>query len=97
MLAKELGTFDEFRQARLDDVGFIVITDTARPPIVHKLNGPCITADKFKTKVMLGESSTGKYYLVDSVSSALAEFRASACKICKPQRPDKDSWKSKLR
>jgi hypothetical protein len=94
METRELRTFDEFRQARLDDVGFVVITDTARPAIVHKLNGPCVSADNFKVKVMLGENSTGKYYLVDSVSSALSEFRASACKICKPHRPDKDVWKS---
>ncbi len=97
MATKELSTFDAFRQARLYDVGFIVITDAARPPIVHKLNGPCISAEKFKTKVMLGESSTGKYYLVDSVAGALSEFRASACKLCKPQRPDKEIWKSQLR
>jgi hypothetical protein len=91
---RELRTFDEFRQARLDDSGFIVITGAARPSIVHKLNGRCISADNFKVKVMLAESAAGKYYWVDSISSAAVELGASSCKICKPHRPEKDIWRA---
>jgi hypothetical protein len=91
---KELTTFDEFRQARLGDTGLIVVADVARPAIAHKLNGPCISADKFKTKVLLGENSTGKYYWVDSFPTAAMELKASACKICKPLRVEKDIRRS---
>jgi hypothetical protein len=91
---KELKTFDEFRQVRLDDAGFMVITDTARRAIVHKLNGPCVSADKFKARVMLGEKQTGGYYWADTVSSAALELGASPCKVCKPHRPEKAAWKS---
>ena len=89
MAKKELATFDDFRRARLDDLGLIVITDTARPPIAHRLNGRCISADNFRAKVMPDGKATGKYYLVDSFSSAAVEFGASACKICKPLQPEK--------
>ena len=91
---KELKTFDDFRKARLDDIGFIVITDSTRHPIIHKLNGSCVSADNFKTKVMLGEKQTGSYYWADTVSSAALELRAAPCKVCKPHRPDKNPWKS---
>jgi len=94
LASKELRTFDEFRQARLDDAGFVVITDAARPAIVHKLNGPCVSPDNFKVKVVLGEGQTGKYFWVDGISSAALELGASPCKVCKPHRPDKDAWKS---
>jgi hypothetical protein len=94
LASKELKSFDEFRKARLDDVGFIVITDAARPAVVHKLNGPCVSPENFNIKVMLGGSQTGKYYWADKISSATLELGASPCKICKPHRPDKNSWKS---
>lgn len=93
MTKKELASFEEFRKARLDDVGFIVISDKSRKPVVHLLNGRCISADNFRNKV-LGEGSTGKYYLVDNVSSGITELGASVCKICKPLRPEKEKWKS---
>jgi hypothetical protein len=85
LATRELRTFEEFRQARLGDAGFVVITDTARPAIVHKLNGSCVSADNFNVKVMFGKNFTGKYHLVDSFQARL-EFRASACKVCKPLR-----------
>jgi hypothetical protein len=91
---RELATFDDFRKARLDDAGFVVITDSARPPIVHKLNGRCITADNFKVKVMLDGMVTGKYYWADSLSSAATELGASLCKVCKPHRPEKETWRT---
>jgi len=94
LVKRELRTFDEFRQARLGDSGFVVITDTARPAIVHKLNGRCISADNFKVKVMLDKRGTGNYYWVDSIASAASEFGASACKICKPHHPEKDIWRA---
>jgi hypothetical protein len=90
---RELTSFAEFRQARLDDLGFIVIADPARPAIVHKLNGRCISPDNFKAKVMLDKKRAGKYYRVDSISTAAVELGASACKICKPHHPEKDPWK----
>jgi hypothetical protein len=94
LVKRELATFDDFRQARLGDTGFIVIEGSARAPVVHKLNGRCISPDNFKVKVMLKESTAGKYYWVDTISSAALELGASACKICKPHHPDKDIRKS---
>ncbi len=93
MTKKELATFEEFRRARLDDTGFIVITDGARSRVVHRLNGRCISADNFRNKV-LDENACGKYWLVDSVSSGIKELGASVCKICKPLKPEKEPWKS---
>jgi hypothetical protein len=90
---RELATFEEFRKARLDDTGFIVITDGTRSPVVHRLNGRCISADNFRNRV-LDEKASGKYWLVDSVSSGIKELGASVCRICKPLKPEKDPWKS---
>lgn len=94
MTKRELATFDDFRRARLDDTGFIVIADSGRTPVLHRLNGKCISADNFRNKVMLGEGSAGKYYLVDSVSSGITELGASVCRVCRPLRPEKEPWKS---
>jgi hypothetical protein len=92
---RDLGTFEDFRKARLDDVGFIVVTDDARhSSVAHKLNGRCITADNFKVRVMLDEKGTGKYYWVDSLATAGTELHASVCKVCKPHRPEKETWKT---
>jgi hypothetical protein len=91
LASKELATFDEFRQKRLDDTGFIVIIDSARDAIVHKLNAPCVSAENFKVKVLLNEKRTGKYIWVDTVASGALEFGAAPCKVCKPHRPDKTS------
>ena len=89
MEKKELKTFEEFRRARLDGNGFIVITDNVRPAIVHKLNSRCITPERFMAKVTLDKNAKGGYYLVDSVRSAAVDFGASGCKICKPHLPEK--------
>lgn len=89
MAKRELKTFDEFRKARLDDTGFIVIAGSARTAVVHKLNGRCVSADNFKAKMMSDGNVAGRYYWVDSVSSAALELGASSCRICKPHLPEK--------
>jgi hypothetical protein len=94
MTKRELATFEDFRKARLEDTGFIVIADTSRTPVVHRLNGRCISADNFRVKVMEGEKASGKYYLVDTVSSGITELGASVCRLCKPLQPDKQPWKT---
>jgi hypothetical protein len=94
LATRELKDFEEFRKARLDDAGFIVITDSTRPAIVHKLNGSCVSPENFKVKVVLGGKQNGAYYWADSVSSAALELGAAPCKVCKPHRPDKVPWKS---
>ena len=95
MANKELLTFDDFRSARLGDTGFIVIMGSARPTIVHKLNGRCVSGESFKTKVMLGESAQGKYYWADTVRSAMMELGATPCKVCRPHLPEKDAKPSR--
>ncbi|MDA4121971.1 MAG: hypothetical protein OK456_02175 [Thaumarchaeota archaeon] len=90
MVKKELATFDDFRLARLGDTGVIVITGSAGHGVAHRLNGRCISAEKFKGKVLLDANTTGRYYWVDSVASAITEMGASGCKLCKPHIPDKD-------
>ncbi len=94
LTSREIHTFDEFREARLNDKGFIVITDVVRPAIVHKLNGNCVSGEKFKVKVLLEKNHNGRYYWVDSVASAQLEHGASACKVCAPLRPERGIWKA---
>jgi len=60
--------------------------------MIHKLNGRCISPDKFTAKVMVDKKGA-KYYWVDAISTAAVELGASACKICKPHHPEKDPWK----
>lgn len=93
MPKRELKTFDEFRQVRLDDTGFIAITDGARHTTVHKLNGSCVSADKFKAKV-LDPGQAGGYFWVDTVQVAALELGAAPCKVCRPHRADKAAWKA---
>ena len=94
MTNRELLSFEDFRRARLNDSGFMVITDSARPPIVHRLNGKCVSAENFRTKVVVEQRASGTYYLVDTVSSGVKELGASVCKVCKPLKADKEPWKS---
>ncbi|MDE1854066.1 MAG: hypothetical protein KGI38_10045 [Thaumarchaeota archaeon] len=81
----EITTFEELRKLRLADEGYIVIEDTAREPIVHKINAKCISADNFNVKVTLNARRTGKYFWVDSVATAGREFAARRCKVCRPE------------
>ena len=82
---KEILSFDELRKLRLTDEGYFVITDTARPAIIHKVNSKCIKSDRFNLKVTLNERKQGSYYWVDSIATAAHEFGASRCKVCKPE------------
>ena len=83
--AKEIQDFDELRKLRLADEGYFVITDTARPAIIHKVNAKCITPDKFNLKVSINGRKQGSYYWVDSIATAAREFGAQRCKVCKPE------------
>ena len=87
---REITTLDEFRKVRLDDIGFLVIVDTARSAIIHEPNSECISAEKFKERVLLNERHTGKYFWVRNISVAVGQYGASPCKKCKPGRPRKD-------
>ena len=83
--AKEITNFDELRRLRLADEGYIVITDTIRHAIIHKVNAKCIKADSFNLKVTINGRSQGSYFWVDSIATAAHEFNAKRCKICKPE------------
>lgn len=83
--AKEIQNFEELRTLRLADDGYIVITDTARPAIIHKVNAKCITADSFNVKVRINGRRQGGYFWVDSIATAAHEFGARRCKVCKPE------------
>jgi len=82
---KEVTSFDELRKLRLADEGYFVITDTARPAIVHKVNAKCINTDSFNVKVSLNKGKDGGYFWVDSLATASHDFGASRCKVCKPE------------
>ena len=82
---KEIASFDDLRKVRLADDGYIVITDTARPTIVHKLNARCISVDSFNLKVTINQGKQGRYYWVDSVATAARKYGAKRCKTCKPE------------
>ena len=82
--SKEVTSFDELRKFRLADDGYFVITDSARPAIVHKVNAKCIKTDSFNVKVSLNKGKQGGYFWVDSLATAAHEFGATRCKVCKP-------------
>jgi len=82
---KEITSFEELRKLRLADDGYVVITDAARPTIVHKVNAKCIKIDSFNTKVSLESRKNGSYFWVDSLATAAHEFGANRCKTCKPE------------
>jgi hypothetical protein len=82
---KEILNLDDLRKVRLADQGYIVITDTARPTLVHKLNAKCISIDSFNLKVTINQGKQGRYYWVDSVATAAREYGAKRCKTCKPE------------
>ena len=81
---REIMNFEELRRLRLADEGFIVITDSARPAIIHRINAKCISLDSFNVKVGLNERKQGSYYWVESVAEASTKLGAKRCKVCKP-------------
>ena len=83
--AKEIRNFDELSKLRLADEGYIVITDTTRHAIIHKVNAKCIKADSFNLKVTINGRRQGSYFWVDSIATAAREFGAIRCKVCKPE------------
>jgi hypothetical protein len=82
---KEITSFEDLRKLRLADEGYIVITDTTRPALVHKLNARCINTDSFNLKVTINQGKQGRYYWVDSVATAARKYGAKRCKTCKPE------------
>ena len=82
---KEIASFEELRKLRLADEGYFVITDTARPAIVHRVNSKCIRVDSFYTKVGLNKEKQGGYFWVDSLATAAHVYGAKRCKVCKPE------------
>jgi hypothetical protein len=83
---REIADFEELRKLRLEDEGYIVITDKARHGTVHKINAKCITSDNFNVKVRINERKQGSYFWVDSIATAAGEFAgAKRCKVCKPE------------
>jgi len=85
MATREITSFEELRKFRLEDEGYIVITDSVRPAIVHKINAKCIKVDSFNLKVGIKERKEGSYYWVDSIATASREYHANRCKVCKPE------------
>jgi len=81
----ELTNFDDLRRFRLADEGYLVITDTARPALVHRINSKCINADSFNLKVVIKQRKQGSYFWVDSLATAAHEYGAKRCKVCKPE------------
>lgn len=84
-VTKEISSFEELRKLRLADDGYFVITDTARPAIVHRVNAKCINVDSFNVKVGLNKGKQGSYFWVDSLATAAHVYGAKRCKVCKPE------------
>jgi len=82
---KQITNFEELRKLRLADDGYIVITDSARPALVHRINAKCIKIDSFNTKVGLNGGKQGAYFWVDSLATAAKLYGANRCKVCKPE------------
>jgi hypothetical protein len=82
---REIPNFEELRKLRLADDGYFVITDVARPAIVHRVNARCISIDSFNVKVALNKGKQGGYFWVDSLATASSVYGAKRCKTCKPE------------
>jgi hypothetical protein len=82
---KEILTFDDLRRVRLADEGYLVITDSNREAIIHKVNSKCVKTESFNLKVTIKERKEGSYFWVDSIATAAHEFGAKRCKVCKPE------------
>jgi len=81
----EITSFEELRKLRLADDGYFVITDSARPAIVHKVNAKCINVDSFNDKVGINSRRQGSYFWVNSLATAAHVYGAKRCKVCKPE------------
>lgn len=81
----EISSFEELRKLRLADEGYVVITDTAREALVHRVNAKCINSESFNTKVVINARRQGRYYWVDSVATAAKAYGAKRCKVCRPE------------
>jgi hypothetical protein len=94
---KEITTFDELRKFRLADEGYLVITDSNRDAIIHKVNSNCIKTDSFNLKVVIKGRKEGSYFWVDSIATAAHHFGAKRCKVCKPELGlvDRSTFESK--
>jgi hypothetical protein len=82
---KEIQSFEDLRKLRLADEGYIVITDSTRDALIHRINSKCIKTDSFNLKVSLNDRKQGSYFWVDSIATAAHEFGARRCKACKPE------------
>jgi len=83
--SKELTSSEDLRKCRLADEGYLVITDAARPALVHRINSKCINADSFNLKVVINQRKQGSYFWVDSLATAAHKYGAKRCKACKPE------------
>jgi hypothetical protein len=83
--SKPVTSLEELRKLRLADTGYLVITDTSRQALIHRINAKCIKIDSFNLKVSLNKGKNGGYFWVDSLATAAREFGAKRCRICKPE------------
>ena len=84
--SKEIASLEELGKLRLEDEGYIVITDSAHRAAIHKLNSDCVNSTNFRLKVNINERKQGSYFWVDSVATAAHAFPgARRCKKCKPE------------
>lgn len=81
----EISNFEELRRLRLADDGYFVITDTARPAIIHRVNAKCINAGSFNVKVGLNKGKQGGYFWVDSLATAAHVSGAKRCTFLTPK------------
>jgi len=84
MSAKDIKTIDEFREAKFERNGYIVIVDITG----NKIHTPrCADVDiaHFREKVLNNDSKNGAYYLVDDFVDAIEEFKAKKCQNCSPR------------
>jgi len=82
--SEEIHTFDDLRRLRLADEGYLVITDSVRPAIIHRINAKCVSIDSFNLKVAINKGKQGGYFWVDSIATAARLYEAKRCKVCKP-------------
>ena len=79
---EKIVTLESLAAIQQGNSGYIVVTETASPSVVHKPSCPQVSARHFKTKVIDNASKSGNYFWVIDAELGRKAFRASECLIC---------------
>ena len=79
---EKIKTIDEFDRIQKGNRGYIVVTDSASPNIVHRPTCPQINTRFFKLKVIDNACKDGQYFWVSDIDLGIKVFNAFECLVC---------------